>query len=226
MGKRVRIIPKGPLRARAGQGGLAPRPVKSQLSHPVETDLVFSDDVIQYSDQLADPIPVDAAIFEASKDLGAALSNFDFLSAVVDLKPAFEQKIELLFDQLHVASDDPRAWELLARTLVERHVPGFRIISKSEARKRGAPVKWDFERAEQLIEAVNSARIYIASQRNIDPKNVSIRDACRRVIGLEPKKWPARGGGRAKPEDLQKRYNEALKAFDLALFLKAQRAKK
>jgi hypothetical protein len=52
------------------------------------------------------------------------------------------------------------------------------------------------------------AQIALSKQKGREP---TIRDAIRRAIKDNPGKWPARGGGKMKPEDLQKRYNEAIK---------------
>lgn len=124
----------------------------------------------------------------------------------------FNEKIELLFAEFKIGEryggeDGFNRWECLAKELAYAHVPGFRSADL-RAPVRGAPKKWDAQSAGELVLAILKAQRSLWEQKGHKP---TIRDAVRRAIKDNPGKWPARGGGKMKPEDLQKRYNEALK---------------
>jgi hypothetical protein len=123
----------------------------------------------------------------------------------------FNEKMALLFadyqiEQKYGHEDGFDRWQCLAKELAYAHVPGF--WSEDATARRGAPKKWDFKSSGELVVAVMKAQIALSKQKGREP---TIRDAIRRAIKDNPGKWPARGGGKMKPEDLQKRYNEAIK---------------
>src|SRR5262249_42544287 len=108
-----------------------------------------------------------------------------------------KEKLSLLVEHYKIGSDDPRRWFYLSLLLACDFVPGMRTVFK-EPPKRGRRAT---RKAEwfALIEAINDIRA---------KRGVSVRQAIRTMRHRHARTW-----GLRKPNTLETRYYEALKAL-------------
>jgi len=125
---------------------------------------------------------------------------------MVDQEMAMRQ--DMLFLTYDIDPDEPSSWELLARALAERHVPGMRKTSESPKKsKLGRRRTRGLDFLVDLCRAMDVAIALCAEKRGIPVEDVMDKVAVGYLDNAFRERWPQPNGDLLKHTTLRSRYS-------------------
>jgi hypothetical protein len=158
---------------------------------------------------------------EIAAAVGNPVKTLEIYQRLVALNEATrrqrEDQLLPILDDYNIPRADPNRWFDLCWWLALE-------CGRIGVRPAKAPTKFDDEAYAVLIYRIAKAQFEIAAERGCTDKDVSVIDACRRIVQEHPEWYGTKKGGRVSAETLARRRREAPpSSFALLLYLLERR---